>query len=238
MLVTEPPARELLNALVSRHFAGRRVALLEAGGGSTTKLDLAALDIADITTIDISPEQLEANDYADFKILADLQTYAPERRYDLVVIYNVLEHIPRADHAMERLAEACAQDGLLVVGSPYMRSLSGLVTRLTPHAAHVFFYRHVLGQREAGQPGNPPFPTHFHPMTLPGNLVDFLERRGYRCEFRALLEGGVYAEMTRRRPALGYPLKLATMLVNALTPKSYNTRYGNFYLIFRKVAVD
>lgn len=234
MQVDRPDAKRLMNDLVARHFRGRPVAVLEAGGGSHSKIDLPALAVSDITTLDISPEALAMNSYADEKILGDLQDWRPAREWDLVVIFNVLEHIPRADRAMETLVEACAPGGLIVVGGPVARAFSGLVTSLTPHWFHVFFYRFALGKKDAGKPGHAPFPTHFHRLSQPDRLEAFLAARGFDCVLRAAYEGNVYRQMRAHRPLVGWPLTAVTALINALTPKRYNARHGDFCAIFRK----
>jgi SAM-dependent methyltransferase len=242
MLVNQPNAKRLMNDLVSRYFRSRPVAMLEAGGGSHSKIDLSELDVSGITTLDISPEALAMNTYADEKILGDLQEWQPGRQWNLVVVFNVLEHIPHADRAIDTLAQACAPDGLIVVGGPVARAFSGLVTSFTPHWFHVFFYRFALGKADAGKPGHAPFLTHFHPASQPDKLEAFLQSRGFDCVFRAAYEGNVYRQMREHRPFVGLSLMAITGLINALTPKSYNSRHGDFCAIFRKrlaaVAAD
>lgn len=235
MLVRRPAPRALLNALIRGEFAGRPVSILEAGGGSHSHLETGRLNVARITTIDISPEQLARNSYAHTKILGDLEEFRYDERYDIVIVYNVLEHLARADRALERLAEACADGGLFVVGSPYMGSFSGLVTRLTPHAVHVGFYRHVLGRATAGEPGHPPFPTHFHPLTDPGRLAAWLDTAGFECLLLGTFESGVYRLARERQPLVGALLVAATALLNLVTPKRYNARHGDYHGLFRKL---
>ena len=149
MHVLQPDPKTLLNRVLSSCLNGRSVSVLEAGGGSRTHLREQMLNIASVTTVDISAEQLARNTYADFKIEADLEKFEPERSYDVVIMFQVLEHLQNADRALENLARACADDGFVVVGSPYMRSFSGMVTRFTPHWFHVFFYRRILGWKTA-----------------------------------------------------------------------------------------
>lgn len=234
MRVQHPGPKRLLNDLVARHLSGRPVAILEAGGGSHTFLELETLELEGITTVDISPEQLKRNTYANEKILGDLQAFVPPRRYDLIVINNVLEHIPRADQAVANLVAACAENGLIVIGGPVSRAFSGFVTRLTPHWFHVFVYRFAMGDRNAGKPGHAPFPTHFHPMSQPGRIKAHLEAQGFECLFLTLFEGNVYRKMSRHRPFVGLPLLALTSTINALTPKHYNARHGDFCAIFRR----
>ena len=48
---------------------------------------------ARITGLDISAEQLAANDYADEKIEGDVQTWTTDRHWDVVISVFVLEHV-------------------------------------------------------------------------------------------------------------------------------------------------
>jgi hypothetical protein len=63
--------RDDLKSLLLREFerfGGKRIGVLEAGGGSASFLK--GIDgVFTFTTIDISPEQLDRNDYADERIL-------------------------------------------------------------------------------------------------------------------------------------------------------------------------
>ena len=72
--------------------------------------------------------------------------------------------------------EALKQGGLILIGAPNPKSLSGVVTKYSPHWFHVWFYRHVRGEKQAGQPGQPPFPTFFHPLVTLSNLESLRQR--------------------------------------------------------------
>src|SRR5437016_1029345 len=78
------------------------VRVLEAGGGSTTRVQIPG---ASYVVIDISPEQLARNTYADEKLLGDLQTfdYGPAR-FDVALFWDVLEHLKEPGEALKRAA--------------------------------------------------------------------------------------------------------------------------------------
>ncbi len=155
------------------------LAIYEAGGGSTSFLPLNVLRRAHVTVVDIDEDQIRNNDYAQKTILGDIQTYrfAPNS-FDLVICYNVIEHVPDVEAALLGFRDALKPNGLILIGAPNPRSLSGVVTKYSPHWFHVWFYRHVRGDKNAGLPGQAPFPTHFHP------LVTLAEPRGLRREAR------------------------------------------------------
>ena len=118
--------------------------------------------------VDIDEDQIRNNDYAQETILGDVQTYrfAPDS-FDLVICYNVIEHVPDVEAALSGFCESLKPGGLILIGAPNPKSLSGVVTKYSPHWFHVWFYRHVRGDKKAGQPGQAPFPTFFHPLVTP-----------------------------------------------------------------------
>jgi SAM-dependent methyltransferase len=142
-----------------------KLAIYEAGGGSTSFLPLNVLRRSHVTVVDIDEEQVRNNSYAQTTILGDIQSYrfAPNS-FDLVICYNVIEQFPDVGAALSGLCESLKQGGLILIGAPNPKSLSGVVTKFSPHWFHVWFYRHVRGDEKAGQPGQAPFPTHFHPL--------------------------------------------------------------------------
>jgi hypothetical protein len=81
------------------------------------------------------------------------------RRFDIVVFWDVLEHLRDPQQALSRATAALRSGGLLIIKGPILKSTKSLITRLTPWRVHVLFYRYVLGSQNAGKPGYAPFPT-------------------------------------------------------------------------------
>jgi len=161
----------------------QRLNVLEAGGGSRTNVDF--MPEARFTTIDISPEQLERNSYAEQKILADVETYEDyPRDYDMIICNDLLEHLPRPEAALQRLVRHLAMNGLLIVGGPIPTSFKGIFTKLTPHAVHVAVYRYLFGQATAGQPGHPPFPAYLRWAISPDGLSRWARAAGLKVAYR------------------------------------------------------
>src|SRR5580698_538787 len=90
-----------------------RLAIYEAGGGSTSFLPLDVLRRAHVTVVDIAEDQIRNNDYAQETILGDVQTYrfAPGS-FDLVISYNVIEHLADVEAALSGFFESLKQGGL------------------------------------------------------------------------------------------------------------------------------
>lgn len=180
---------------------GRRVQVLEAGGGSFTHIRLPLE--RRVAVLDISPEQLARNDYADDKILGDLEEFDGETgRFDLVVCYDVLEHLGRPERALDNMARTLAPGGMLVIGCPNRDSLKGLITRYTPHFFHVWYYRQVRGDAKAGLPGHAPFPALMKPTMGFSEIISAARRLDLEVIATHHYVGETVQELQHRYPAL------------------------------------
>lgn len=158
------------------------VEVLDVGGGSWTPVEHPN---ARHTVIEISRESLvRSAHYAAEQLLGDIQTFDfGSRRFDIVVFWNVLEHVPEPSAALRRAAAVVQPGGLVIVRGPELASLKALVTRLTPHRLHVLFYRHVLGSAAAGQPGRAPFKVEHAAGADRAALASLLESLGLSRDY-------------------------------------------------------
>ena len=240
---TALPAGEAGHSLATVHATLQallppgEVAVYEAGGGAASYLPAALLDRARVTVVDIDPTQIHNNAYARTRICGDAQTYRlPPESIDLVASYNVIEHLPDVGGALDRFAEAVRPGGLILIGAPYPRSLSGLVTKHSPHWFHVWFYRRIRGHARAGEPGEPPFPVHYHPLVLPRRLKAHMARHGFETVYERVYESPRFAEMRLRHPGLGRFVDGLTTLMNVALGGRTNVRHGDYHLILRKTG--
>ena len=239
-LLDLPPgeARQSLIAvheILSAELNSAELAVYEAGGGATSFLPLDIMRRAHVTVVDIDETQNLNNDYADEKILGDIQTYRfqPES-FDLVICYNVIEHLPDVQAALLRFCECLKKNGLILIGAPNPNSLSGIVTKYTPHWFHVWFYRHVRGDMDAGKPGEAPFPTFFHPLVSLANLDAFAKAHGLEVIYRREYESPRFPEMRARKPVFGALVDLAARAMNFLLLGNTDVRHGDYHVILRK----
>jgi len=161
--------------------------VLDAGCGDCCSVPMPSH--AYIVGIDDSPEALERNNCVHQKILGDLQTYPLEASsYDLIVCIDVLEHLPHPHKALQNLWQALKPGGLMILRAPNLWSLKGLITKLTPHWVHVAFRRYILGYKNAGEPGYPPFKTYLRTSMTPKAVACWISQHGgtvrglYFCE--------------------------------------------------------
>jgi SAM-dependent methyltransferase len=176
---------------------GRPLSILEAGCGQQWPLDLTGVDFT-LTGIDLDPAALElrknnARDL-DVAICGDLCTIElPEASFDVVLSSFVLEHVPRADLALENFVKWLKPGGLLILRLPERKTVHGFYTRLLPHWVHIWYYRCVHGSPFAGQPGHAPYLTYYHPVIGRERLMRFFADHGLQCV-------SCYGDGFKRRP--------------------------------------
>lgn len=213
----------------------RPVRILEAGGGSYT---LIRIDRPQhITVVDLSPEQLERNDYADEKILGDLHDEKLLKgKYDLIVCWDVLEHLSDPALAVRNMAGSLSDGGLLVIGCPNLYSVKGLVTRFTPHWFHVLYYRVVRREKLAGQPGHVPFPTFLRiDMTLT-RMVKTAGDLGLSVVVAEFYRGPALDDLRNRFPKLFGLYRVPGVLTRAVTAGRVDLDDTEYVAVFRKTS--
>ena len=160
------------------------VRLLEAGCGSASNLDFGAR--ARLVGIDISEKQLERNNLLHEKVLGDIQRHEfPPETFDVIVCWDVLEHLPQPELAMVCFSRAVKPGGLVILKLPNVLSLKGLVTKFMPHTVHVLAYRYFYGDKNAGKNDSVPFKT-FLRFCISANA---LQNQGVRLGLRNAFVG-------------------------------------------------
>jgi SAM-dependent methyltransferase len=154
--------------------------ILEAGCGSVTNIKFPGE--SHITGIDISRRELEANRILSERVVGDLQTYEfPADTFDLIVCWDVLEHLPLPEKALEHFTVALKPGGLLLIKVPNRDSVKATAVRFTPYWFHRMVYKMLYGRR-FGSPGVIPFPTFFRASMGRRGLMEFATRKGLGVE--------------------------------------------------------
>jgi SAM-dependent methyltransferase len=181
-MIEEPkPLESIVGELLKDN---RNIVILEAGCGSLSHFNHAKIENAHLVGIDISPEQLEKNSYLHESILGDIQdpqALAP-LSYDLIICWDVLEHLPEPTLALRNFVQAAKYGGVILLASPNVLTVRGLITKFTPHLLHVWFYRYVAGYKEAGSPGSWPFKSYHRFAMSPHSIVIFAKESGLSVE--------------------------------------------------------
>ena len=224
-----------VHEVLRRELPQGRLAIYEAGGGSSSFLPMDVLGRSHVTVVDIDEDQVRNNTYADEAILGDVQTYrfSPET-FDVVICYNVIEHLPDVEAALVNFRDALKRGGMILIGAPNPRSLSGVVTKYSPHWFHVWFYRNIRGIKTAGLPGEAPFPTFFHPLVTLSKLEAFAATHGLEMIYRREVESPRYPEMRQRKPLFAALVDAGAAVMNAVLPRGTDVRRGDYHVILRK----
>lgn len=207
--------------------------MLDAGCGSVCNVRFSGQPF--IVGIDISPEQLKKNTDVDEKILGDIETYPLEpNSYDAVVCWDTVEHLNRPERAIANFAQALRPGGLLVIATTNPYSLKGLLTKLTPHSFHVWVYRRLFGDPNAGKPGYAPFPTTLRRKIAPSSMKRLASTHGLDAVFLAVIRGGQLETLSQKKPALGALYRGVAWLLKVLTLGAYDGTYTDTRAVFKK----
>lgn len=97
------------------------------GGGSARLMALARWEDCEVTALDYSPAGIAAvqrlasvNGVTVKCVLADMFTYKPERPFDLVTHWGLLEHFERPEEVMAVSARLVRPGGVIAFGMPNM----------------------------------------------------------------------------------------------------------------------
>jgi SAM-dependent methyltransferase len=183
--------------VVDQLLAGNdRPRILEAGCGSLSRVRLPERRM--LAGIDIEQRQLDRNTVLDEKILGDLQTLVtPEPGFDLVLCWDVIEHLPEPMKALDRMTAALNPGGGLVLAFPNLWSLKGLVTKFTPYSVHALFYRFVVGDKRRSDEWDQ-FATFFRASIAPPRLRAWAAQHGFEVVYDEVYEGPVQASLRSR----------------------------------------
>jgi SAM-dependent methyltransferase len=217
-------ANELLNGKP-------RIKLLEAGCGSRSHLKFAAQE--ERFGLDISKEQLDRNQDIQHKILGDIQTYPlPHDEFDVIVCWDLLEHLPRPQDALRNMFVSLKKGGVLILGFPHLISFKGLVTKMTPLWVHRSFYRYMRYSRQ-------PFKTYLRLAMLPKRVLHLADEYGLVAELCQLAEGDVQKKFRNRVRLAGALFHLIDQCARVLTVGRGSSLYlDSCLLILRKSPED
>jgi len=209
------------------------LSVLEVGCGSISHL--AIEKAVRITGMDISPRQLQRNSYVSHKILGDIQDYPLDSEtYDIAVCWDVLEHLHYPSKALINICHSLKPNGLVVLAAPNCISIKGLTTKLTPHRAHVLFYRRIVGDTRAGKDDQGPFPTYLKPGMWPSGIRRFAEKNGLNIEYFSLYEGPVPSYFREKNKGADILFGLIGFISRMLTLNKVDLTHSDYIIVLRK----
>lgn len=240
--LTETEVIQELQHTIDRLTAGRRrLEILEAGCGSSSHLSFPG--DAHVVGIDVSPTQLARNTCINEAICGDIQTHTfDSERFDVIVCWDVLEHLPRPTQALANFASALKPGGLLVVGLPNLFSLKGLVAKFTPLRFHIWVFRTLFRSASwsafrtlAGRDDHGPFKTYLRLAVAPARLRQFGLRNGMSPRYFKSYESGVQIELRSRFGLKGPAWTSLRFVVRIATAGLVDLEATDSVLLFQRV---
>ncbi|MBA4417146.1 MAG: class I SAM-dependent methyltransferase [Syntrophus sp. (in: bacteria)] len=222
---------EKLQQFLNAHMAsGEPIVLLEAGCGSVSHISFN--NLKKVVGIDISKERLDRNPHVQERIVGDLQTYPlPEKAYDVIICWNVMEHIFNPRLAVENFINSLKKQGIIVLAFPNLFSLKGLVTKFTPYAFHVFFYRYIIGDKR--KEDFEQFPTYLRYFIEPHHLRSFVESRNFSVDYFRLYEGPVQKHWRNRFRVINGLFALLGFISRVLTLNRMDLNLTDCIMVLR-----
>jgi 2-polyprenyl-3-methyl-5-hydroxy-6-metoxy-1,4-benzoquinol methylase len=235
-LPTEQVLRRI-RGLVDVALPREGVEVLEAGCGSVVRIDISPRKRAVVTGVDISARQLERNQGLDCKVHDDLErTTFPDDQYDLVVCWDVLEHLAAPRTTLARLVATMKADGLLVIGVPNLLSVKGLITKLTPHSVHIWYHRRILGWDRAGTDDIGPFRTPFRTSLRPRALVRDLAALGLEPVLAVHHRTEAMDIIRAQRGLLGIAIRTVSAVLRVVSLGRVRTTDADVVIVARRAA--
>ena len=223
---------ELQAHLDATVFQNDRPLILEAGCGSGSHIQIPG--DAHVTGIDISPAELDKNTIVSVKIVGDIQTYRlPQNSFDMIVCWDVLEHLKNPKAALESFFDAIKPGGVMVLAFPNVYSVKGIVAKFTPLWFHEFVYRRIYGQK-FGQPGLENFPTFLKWDIGPRRIEGFAKAKQLSIEFMKMRESGVQARFREKIKLRGFSLDLVEVLVRIFSLGQLSFKDSDCIFVLRK----
>lgn len=224
---------EMQRVMLAQAVPGRAVEILEAGCGRRWNVRLDGLDYR-VTGVDLDAIAVETRmrlrKDLDEVIIGDLlKVDLGDRKFDIIYNSFVLEHIVGADALLRRFVDWVRPGGIILIRIPDPDSVKGLVTKLTPHWFHVWYYRVVLRYPGAGEPGAPPYPTIYDPVVTRRGIRDFAARNGLTVD----VEFGSRGERNSSR-LIDRAINLFTWSVSALSFGKYSDRHTDLMFVLRR----
>jgi len=114
----------------------RPLRVLEAGCGSLSNIRLGGN--VHIVGIDVSAEALAQNATIHEGIQANLETFdLGDSEYDLIVCWDVLEHLAQPTNVVTKFLRAIKPGGLILLALRKVLLLRGLIAKYTPPSLHL-----------------------------------------------------------------------------------------------------
>ena len=160
----------------------------------------------------------------------------PPLRFDLVLRWDVLEHLNTPQQALRNLFRTIRHGGVIVLALPNLCSIKGLVAKLTPFVVHRWFYRSLIGDR-LPLDDTDQFPTHLRLAAAPGRILRLAQEAGLDKRYLRLYEGPVqwYLRMRSRWADLAFAA--VGKFAGVVTLKQFDPNLTDCIIVLQKPLI-
>jgi SAM-dependent methyltransferase len=232
------PATQV-QAVLDRFTTGRmrRLEVLEAGCGSLSNIRLGPN--VHVVGLDRSAEALAQNMFIHERIQADLEICdLGDSRYDLIVCWDVLEHLADPVNVLRKFLRAVVPGGLVLLAFPNVLALKSLVAKYTPLSFHLLVHRLIYGRRAGVAPGYEVCPTHLRYSIAPRSIVRLAGRHGFDLELFSLYESGMQRRFRAKLALVGSLWRAVRFLTRALSAGLIDAEATECVLILRRLETS
>jgi len=206
---------------------GRKIDILEAGCGRMWEFPDLGIQYR-LTGVDADKDALafRKNEQKDLDeaIFGDLRTVnLPQNSFDIIYSSYVLEHIAGTEAVLKKFVNWLRPGGILILKLPDQDSVSGFLTRATPHWFHVFVYRYIKGKPMAGTPGHGPYQTFYEKAISKKSILEFAEDNQLQIKVMC----GYHNDISRS-------FGLLARLIEFLSRGKLHADYADILYIFEK----
>jgi SAM-dependent methyltransferase len=194
---------------------------------------------AHIVGIDVSAEALAQNTTIHEGIQANLETSdLGDSEYDLIVCWDVLEHLAEPTNVISKFLRAVTPGGLVLLALPNVRSLKSLVAKYTPLSFHLLVHRLIYGQRAGVAPGYEVCPTYLRYSIAPRAIVKLATHHGFDVDFFSTYESGMQRRFRENFGLVGRLWQVACVLVRLLSVGIIEAEATDCVLILRRATLS
>lgn len=226
-----PPPRMMSE--IERNFAARRcVSVLDVGCGDRCRVRLT---IPSRTTgVDASATHIERNPDLDHRIVGDIDDFDfGLDSHDLIVCWNVLEHLRTPIDTVDRMIDALRPGGMLLLAWPNYVSVKAALARRLPHRAHeaVFCWIYPYAR---GDVSNSPFPTVLDDSLRLDRVLSHVEGRGVVPVEIVKYESAMQRLAREKLRLVGRPWMVAKSSVAFLTGRRLDPQWTDVMVLLAR----
>lgn len=135
-----------------------------------------------LTGIDFDKAALDIRTDLHESICGDLCTIdIPPNSFDAIYNSFVLEHVNGAETMLLNFVRWIKPGGAILLHMPDRQTVAAWIIRMMPHKLKVFI-RKIMGYKNSGKPGYPPYPTVYEPIVSREGMYRFCKRNGLSIE--------------------------------------------------------